>query len=677
MARLGAPRVPGVRARRLPPHRRPNRRPAAAASMRPARVGARPRRPRAKGEYRKELRSFHSGRLGARAHRRRAVRGSSPSRRSRATRSTAIEVVVDRLKLALVDRARLVESLERAARLGKDAVVVHLPDGERYLTYSTERGCPDHPRSTFPSSNRDCSVQRAAGRLPARNGLGGPGAVRPDDGCLPWRGSPRRVSARSARRASSSPVRPGCRCQVLQASGSRIAPVDKPLGLAGGALHRLVHGDPAVSWTSAREREDRSEVRERAWRGLLPMVETVWHYTSWPSLAAFRSARPARSCDGQRLNRIARAVTFRGKNVPELVGLSVHDALSLLPGPAAEGRGEGRSVSRSSSRSAAASSSCCEVGLGYLTLDRSAATLSGGEAQRIRLAAQLGAALTGVTLRARRALDRPARARQPAPARRARAPARPRQHGRRGRARRRRPCARADHVVDVGPGRGPPRRPHRAPRAAARVCARRHRHRAAPARRAGARGPEAAAQAATATRSSIAGARAQQPEGHRRAHPARAASRWSPASPARASRSLVNDILEPALPRKLRGRARRGRTRARRAGADRQAHRDRPGADRPHAALEPGHLHRACSTRSATSSPPAGGARARLRARAASRSTSQGGRCEACDGAGVTTSRCSSCAGRRALRGVRRQALPRRDARGARTRARPSPTCST
>ena len=116
-----------------------------------------------------------------------------------------------------------------------------------------------------------------------------------------------------------------------------------------------------------------------------------------------------------------------------------------------------------------------DVGLDYLTLARASGTLSGGESQRIRLASQIGSRPHRRALRARRALDRPAPARQCAPARNPQAPARPRQHRHRGRARRgrhprRRPCARHR------PRRRHPRRPHRRRKARSRTSSPRPTH---------------------------------------------------------------------------------------------------------------------------------------------------------------------------------------------------------
>ena len=163
------------------------------------------------------------------------------------------------------------------------------------------------------------------------------------------------------------------------------------------------------------------------------------------------------------------------------------------------------------------------VGVGYLSLDRAAATLSGGEAQRIRLATQIGSSLVGRALHPRRALDRPAPARQRAADRDAGAAARPRQHGDRGRARRghdagRRPPRRPR------PGRGRARRPRgRRGHGGGGRAGRRVAHRPVPGRHAHDRGAQAPAPPPRAT-STVEGATEHNLQGHRREDPARACS---------------------------------------------------------------------------------------------------------------------------------------------------------
>ena len=235
------------------------------------------------------------------------------------------------------------------------------------------------------------------------------------------------------------------------------------------------------------------------------------------------------------------------------------------------------------------------VGLDYLTLDRTAPTLSGGESQRIRLAGQIGCGLVGVLY----ILDEPSIGLHPRDNDRLLATltqlARPGQHGRRRRARRRH---------DAGG------RPHRRlrPRARrARRRSRRHRHgrrRSPQSQRSltgqylsGKRKIEIPADAPPAGRASGCGSSARRTTTSRTST-SRFRSARSSASPAcrgSGKSSLVNDILVEALRRDLNGgEGEPGDARAdRRARASRQADRHRPVADRPHAALEPGDVHQA------------------------------------------------------------------------------------
>ncbi|HYD48490.1 MAG TPA: excinuclease ABC subunit UvrA [Terriglobales bacterium] len=113
------------------------------------------------------------------------------------------------------------------------------------------------------------------------------------------------------------------------------------------------------------------------------------------ALNGFMSERPCSSCEGHRLNARARAVKLDGRAIWELTALSVRDCLAELSSKAYRGRAA--EIARDLLKEVVARLQfLSEVGLAYLTLDRRADTLSGGEAQRIRLAAQLGSSLRGV-----------------------------------------------------------------------------------------------------------------------------------------------------------------------------------------------------------------------------------------------------------------------------------------
>lgn len=117
--------------------------------------------------------------------------------------------------------------------------------------------------------------------------------------------------------------------------------------------------------------------------------ETAWN--AWYE----GEAKACTQCDGQRLNRVARAVRWRDKSIAELASLPVSDAHTFFTGLVARGR-EGEIARDILTEIRGRLNFMQEVGLNYLALDRAAPTLSGGEAQRIRLAAQLGSNLQGV-----------------------------------------------------------------------------------------------------------------------------------------------------------------------------------------------------------------------------------------------------------------------------------------
>ncbi|MCK6461793.1 MAG: excinuclease ABC subunit UvrA, partial [Planctomycetes bacterium] len=130
------------------------------------------------------------------------------------------------------------------------------------------------------------------------------------------------------------------------------------------------------------------------YKGILPSMEVAWRKGA-KTVGRFLSEMPCPDCKGRRLKPVALAVRFRDRAIDGVTALPVDDALALFEGVKLEGSEAlvGKEIVKElRSRLGFLS----EVGLGYLTLDRSAATLAGGEAQRIRLATQVGAGLKGV-----------------------------------------------------------------------------------------------------------------------------------------------------------------------------------------------------------------------------------------------------------------------------------------
>ncbi len=334
-------------------------------------------------------------------------------------------------------------------------------------------------------------------------------------------------------------------------------------------------------------------------------------------------ARPCPACSGRRLRPEALAVTVDGLNIHDVSTLSVTDALAWVDRLPAVLTDRERAIARMVFKEITARLGfLADVGLDYLTIDRTSATLSGGEAQRIRLATQIGSSPRRRPLHPRRALDRAAPARQRQAHRDPHPPARPRQHAPRGRARRGDdPDGRLGGRHRARGGRAR-RRDHRLRSARGDPGRAALDHRRLPARRAGGPDPGGAARRQRPAPSSCG------------AHGSTTCRAIDVAFPlgrfvaitgvsGSGKSTLVTEILYRALAREL-SRQPGGPGRARRPGGRRprrQGHRDRPEPDRPDAALQPGHLHRPLHPDPRALRRRPGGARARLRARAASAST--------------------------------------------------------
>jgi excinuclease ABC subunit A len=350
-----------------------------------------------KGEYRKELEELRlTGWTRARVDGA-LIALDEPPTLARYEKHT-IEVVVDRLRVDSADRARIAEACETAARLGKGALVIAFADGERAdLAFSTARACPNHPEVAIPELEpRLFSFNAPQGACQRCNGLGGLEGFEPDllidpagagaAACLAWNDEGKIPFAGFDRTHWTAVT------AALGIDPRRTAAQWTPL-----QREQILRGAPAVRWVSTAERNGRVETRERPWRGLIPLLDEVWQWVpSLPSLTRLRRRTECPDCGGARLNPIAREVVFRGRRIWELTRLPVGDAAAWFAGLGLSGA-EIAIGAQIVQEIRGRLDFLREVGLDYLTLDRRSASLSGGEAQRIRLAAQVGSALQGVT----------------------------------------------------------------------------------------------------------------------------------------------------------------------------------------------------------------------------------------------------------------------------------------
>ena len=308
-----------------------------------------------------------------------------------------VEAVVDRFRVRPDVAPRLAESFETALALADGRAVVAALDAEGASTgedqvFSARFACPECGYSIPELEPRLFSFNSPAGACSACDGLGRQSFFDPDrvvsrpDVSLPGgavRGWDRSNAYYSGLLQSIAghygfdldvPFRdlpPRVRDTVLYGSGG------EPIEIRYGRRHRYV----------------------RPFEGVIPNMERRYRETESAhvreELARYMSSRPCPDCGGRRLNRHARSVYVAGRGLPELEGLPVADLRRFLEQASFDGyRREiaGRLVHEIVQRL----DFLIDVGLDYLSLDRSADTLSGGEGRRIRLASQIGAGLVGV-----------------------------------------------------------------------------------------------------------------------------------------------------------------------------------------------------------------------------------------------------------------------------------------
>jgi excinuclease ABC subunit A len=315
-----------------------------------------------------------------------------------AKRKHTIEAVVDRLRIKSDAAPRLAESFETALRLsGGLARLAFLDEPAREeLVFSSRHACPVCGYSVPPLEPKLFSFNNPAGACPACDGLG-----------VQEFFDPQRVVMHPSLSLASGAVRGWDRrnthyFQIIQSIARHYGfDVETPwTELSREAQSVLLNGSgkDAIEFRFG-EGKGRTLRKREPFEGILPNLERRYRETSSPAvreeLARFLGTRPCPECEGTRLNRAARYVFVAERSLPQLAHLAVGKALEFFGSLSIGGwRGEvaGKIVKDVADRLRFLT----DVGLDYLTLDRSASTLSGGEAQRIRLASQVGSGLTGV-----------------------------------------------------------------------------------------------------------------------------------------------------------------------------------------------------------------------------------------------------------------------------------------
>jgi excinuclease ABC subunit A len=307
-----------------------------------------------------------------------------------------IEVVVDRLVMKPDLRTRLWQSIETAVQLAEGLVVIDLVDGEP-MTFSERFACPEHGVSLPELQPRIFSFNSPHGACPRCTGLGAQQEIDPDllvpdpslsiaEGALvPW-----------------SVGNSGFYESVIQAIADRWEiDLDKPWQeLTREQQELFLYGTKGERiYVQYRNRMGRRRSYMLNFEGIVPSLQRRYRETDSSQqrerIEEYMSFRPCPACEGARLKPEVLAVTVGGLNIHEFTKMSVTRSLEFLAEldlTEVEQLIGARIVKEIRERLTFLD----DVGVGYLNLDRASATLSGGEAQRLRLATQIGSQLVGV-----------------------------------------------------------------------------------------------------------------------------------------------------------------------------------------------------------------------------------------------------------------------------------------
>ena len=297
-------------------------------------------------------------------------------------RNHTIEVLVDRLLVKPGIESRLAASIETAMKLAKGIVQVAVVNGEEHL-YSQERACV-HCGSNIPALEpRSFSFNSPYGACEACRGLGSRFTFDPGKVVVDW-----------SRPLFAGGLGPGAGSRVLQRSLARLAEQ------TGFDLRTPFEKFPAkIQNLILYGQHSPGSRRAAGFAGIIPLLERWYGDTDSESshdwLARYTSAMPCPQCNGRRLRPESLAVTVAGLSIADFTALPVGEAQKAINRIKLNAREE-LLARRILNEIAARLEFLNTVGLGYLSLDRSAATLSNGESQRVRLATQIGSKLRGV-----------------------------------------------------------------------------------------------------------------------------------------------------------------------------------------------------------------------------------------------------------------------------------------
>ena len=311
-----------------------------------------------------------------------------------------IEVVVDRLILREDIRTRLTDSLETALSLSGGIVIADIGPGEREMLFSQNLACPECGISMEELAPRSFSFNSPFGACPTCAGLGVLQKIDPDLIVPDWNKS---LAENPFNVMGWSSLEPGTQAGMFfEALSQKYGfSMNEPLNqLPKDVLDIILYGSKGeplkIQYT--RPNGD-SHTFTAPFEGIIPTTERRAAETQSDSTKAYydglMSQTPCPACHGKRLRPEILAVTVGGKSIADASDLSVTDAQAFFSS-LSFGQKDSMIAAPILKEILARLRFLSDVGLGYLTLSRAASTLSGGEAQRIRLATQIGSSLVGV-----------------------------------------------------------------------------------------------------------------------------------------------------------------------------------------------------------------------------------------------------------------------------------------
>jgi excinuclease ABC subunit A len=311
----------------------------------------------------------------------------------------SIEIVVDRIVAAPDQRGRMAEAVEAALSMAEGQVLVteKTDDAEREHFFSEKGSCPDHPDISFPDLEpRLFSFNNPFGACPSCSGLGvtmefDADLIIPD----------KRLSFNEGGVVPYNPEANWHRSWFEALSRALKFSLDSPLeDLPPSVLDAMLHGtEKPIDVVYQNQSGTGHFEYSSQFKGILKDLRRRYAETtsdgikSW--LEKFMMQKPCETCAGKRLKRESLSVYVGGTNIHDLSQMTVGDTLAFLTDLKLTAT-ESQIVDQIFKEIRARLGFLVSVGLDYLSLERQAATLSGGEAQRIRLATQIGSQLVGV-----------------------------------------------------------------------------------------------------------------------------------------------------------------------------------------------------------------------------------------------------------------------------------------